>query len=673
MPPKPKPERATPADVNAGSRLGKYEIIKRLATGGMAEIFLARVSGLPGFQKMVVIKRILPQLATNDDFIEMFLDEARIAATLQHPNVVQMYDVGVVDGNYFIAMEYLHGEDVRSIQKTLWKRDEKLPLEHALNVMIGICSGLHYAHDKVGFDGKPLNIVHRDVTPQNVIVTYDGGVKLLDFGIAKASNRFGETRFGTLKGKVPYMSPEQCRGEPLDRRSDIFSLGIMLYELTVGRKLYRGKSDFEILKQIVEGTVARPTEIDAHYDKQLEKIVMRALEKERDKRYQTVREMLHDLEQLVRQSQIYLSPSSLQQFMEKVFGRKIEAWREAQALGKSLGEHLEGVEEVVVDDEDMVEVLDGENAEAELRAQEERAKWKAEIHAKQALSDEDDQATRSQPRPDSKLQPLSLDDAELAPRPSTAKWAIAAAAIGVLSIGAVAAMKLRKHEAKVVAEKVADSRQPTAGSPKPAPPTEPKVAPPDPKIAANEAAKAGDYKEDAKADAPVGIVEVRTSPAGATLYLDGRKLDGPSPQTVDRVEAGREHVLLAQLAGYQDAVEKFTVQANEVHRVSTHLHHAAIAGKHAKPTAATPAPSTPAPAPSPAVKLEGEGTLVIASSPWVSVSIDGKDRGQTPLSLKLPAGKHTVQLSNPEFKITRSLNVLILPNETLRKKLDFAQ
>src|SRR4051794_1445723 len=246
----------------------------------MAEIFLARVSGLPGFHKMVVIKRILPQLATKTDFVEMFLDEARIAATLQHPNVVQMYDVGVVDGNYFIAMEYLHGEDVRSLMKSLFRQEKKLPVEHALNIVIGVASGLHYAHEKVGFDGTRLEIVHRDVTPQNIIVTYDGAVKLLDFGIAKASNRFGETRFGTLKGKVPYMSPEQCRGEPLDRRSDIFSLGIMLYELTLGRRLFKGKSDFELLKQIVEGTVPPPRELEPDYAPALEAIVMRALAKE---------------------------------------------------------------------------------------------------------------------------------------------------------------------------------------------------------------------------------------------------------------------------------------------------------------------------------------------------------------------------------------------------------
>src|SRR5262249_10828511 len=153
--------------------------------------------------------------------VSMFLDEARIAATLQHTSIVQTYDVGVVDGNYFIAMEYLHGEDIRSLMKTLRHQKRALVRDHAIHIAINVCSALHYAHEKVGFDNKPQHIVHRDVSPQNIIVTFDGGVKLLDFGIAKATGRAGETKFGTLKGKIGYMSPEQCLGEPLDRRSDI--------------------------------------------------------------------------------------------------------------------------------------------------------------------------------------------------------------------------------------------------------------------------------------------------------------------------------------------------------------------------------------------------------------------------------------------------------------------
>ncbi|HZS40032.1 MAG TPA: serine/threonine-protein kinase [Polyangia bacterium] len=626
--------------MTAGSKLGKYEILKRLATGGMAEIFLARASGLPGFTKMVVIKRILPQLATKSDFIEMFLDEARIAATLQHPNVVQMYDVGVVDGNYFIAMEYLHGEDVRSLQKTLWKREEKVPLEHALNIMIGVCSGLHYAHDKVGFDGKPLNIVHRDVTPQNIIVTYEGGVKLLDFGIAKASNRFGETRFGTLKGKVPYMSPEQCRGEPLDRRSDIFSLGIMLYELTLGRKLYKGASDFEVLKQIVEGTVTPPHQIDPGYDRELEAIVMHALEKERDKRFQTARELQTELETLVRQAQLYVSPIALQQFMEKVFGRKIEAWREAQARGLGLDEHLKHVpvvEDQILDDEDLEEI-DARDAEAEEAAARERAALKAAIEARSTA--------------------LSLSDLRAPPPARRSRVPLMLAIGGVLVLGGVALLKLRhKKEPVVVVEKTV------------APPQ----TPAEKKVEAKEPEKAKEPEAP-----PAGIAKIVTSPAGATLYLDGKKLDAVSPYTFDRIDAGREHVLLAQLDGYKDAVEKFTLAPNEVRTVEARLHHAASASHHGshprEPASASKEPKEPKAAPvETPVKLEGEGTLVVASNPWAQISVDGSDRGQTPVSLKLPAGKHTVVLTNPEFKINRSISVMVLPNETVRKKLDFTQ
>jgi serine/threonine protein kinase len=309
-------------------KLGKYEIVKRLAKGGMAEIFLARASGLPGFQRMVVVKRILPVLACKADFLEMFLNEARIAATLQHPNVVQMYDVGVVDGDYFIAMEYLHGEDVRSLQNALHRERQRMPLEHVLQIVIGVCAGLHYAHEKLGFDGQPLSIVHRDVSPQNVIVTFDGGVKLLDFGVAKAASNAHETRCGVVKGKIPYMSPEQCRGAPLDRRSDLYSVGIILYELTLGRRLYSDGTEFEILKRIAERPVTPPRVIEPDYDERLEHIVMRALAKDPARRYQTARALQMDLEDLARQRGMYMSAISLSQFMAHVFGDRREAWRD---------------------------------------------------------------------------------------------------------------------------------------------------------------------------------------------------------------------------------------------------------------------------------------------------------------------------------------------------------
>src|SRR5690606_29379467 len=190
-----------------GSLLGKYQLLRRLATGGMAELFLARAKAIHGFEKLVVLKRILPQHAENDDFIRMFLAEARLAATLHHPNIVQVYDIGGEEGSYFFTMEFVQGVDLRKLVRAARKKNKALPLEHILHVIMGMAAGLNHAHEKVGLDGKPLGIVHRDVSPSNVLVTFEGGVKIVDFGIAKAASAQVATIAGTLKGKIPYMSP----------------------------------------------------------------------------------------------------------------------------------------------------------------------------------------------------------------------------------------------------------------------------------------------------------------------------------------------------------------------------------------------------------------------------------------------------------------------------------
>jgi serine/threonine protein kinase len=322
----------------------------------MAEIFLAKMSsGLA--EKLVVLKKIRPELAGEREFVTMFLDEARIAATLQHPNIVQTYEADVMDGAPFIAMEYLHGEDVGTLMWALSQKSQKLELPEALAILISICSGLHHAHEGKGLDGSPLEIVHRDVTPQNVIVTYDGSVKLVDFGIARANKREARTRYGTIKGKVPYMSPEQCKNEPLDRRSDLFSVGILLWELTLGKRLYRGASDFEVLKQIVEGQPPRPRQIDGSYDPALEAIVMRALEKDRARRVSTARELQDALEEFARKKQLRVSSIALQQLMERAFAERIAEWERARSEGKSLAEHLQTLPEKTVIEEKTEEPL----------------------------------------------------------------------------------------------------------------------------------------------------------------------------------------------------------------------------------------------------------------------------------------------------------------------------
>ncbi len=307
--------------------LGRYQLQKKIAVGGMAELYLAHVTGVGGFEKQVVVKRILPQLAESEELFRMFLDEARIAATLQHPNVVQIYDSCEEDGEYFMAMEYLDGTDLRTLRKVLADQSMPLPWEHALYIIVNIAAGLHYAHEKRDFSGEPLGIVHRDVTPHNIFLTREGGIKLVDFGIAKAQGRMTETAIGTLKGKLTYMSPEQCKGKPIDRRSDIYSLGVILYELTTGRRLYRGKTEYELINEIVDEEVTKPSSF-MEYPSELETIVLRCLQKDREKRYQSARDIQADIENFAREYRLMFSTLSFASFLEPLLGHATKAAEE---------------------------------------------------------------------------------------------------------------------------------------------------------------------------------------------------------------------------------------------------------------------------------------------------------------------------------------------------------
>ena len=302
-----------------GAQVGRYRLIDRLAVGGMAELFLGFTQSMHGFEKLVVLKRILPQFAENPDFVRMFLDEARLAATLDHPHIAHVYDIGEHHGSYFFSMEYVHGQSLLRVMRAVTKARRPLPLEHSLNVIIGTCSGLHYAHEKVGLDGTPLGIVHRDISPPNLILTYDGTVKVVDFGIAKAATAKSNTAVGTLKGKIPYMAPEQCRSEPLDRRSDIFSIGIILYELTVGRRLFQAETEIAIIQKITSGGFPPPTSVHPSYPGELEAIVMRALQLNPDARYSTARDLQIDLEEFAREYKLAISSARLASFMEELF------------------------------------------------------------------------------------------------------------------------------------------------------------------------------------------------------------------------------------------------------------------------------------------------------------------------------------------------------------------
>ncbi len=316
---------AEPQKPKTGStRFGKYTLIDRIAVGGMAEIFLARQAGLEGFEKTIVIKRIRPHLSNQATFVKMFLNEAKLAAQLNHPNIVQIYDLGKISESYFIAMEYIFGRDMRRIIPKADSMGIPFPMVYALKIASSVCEGLYYAHQKVDLYGSPLNIVHRDVTPEYIFVSFDGTVKVLDFGIAKAANQIEQTRAGEIKGKLSYMSPEQCMGKPLDCRSDIFSLGTVLYEWLTGFKLFTGDSEVAILKSITEGKIYAPSYFKADIPEAVEAILMRALEKDRDRRYQTAWEMQYDVDQFLSQYEFTPSNIHLSNFLKQLFNDELE-------------------------------------------------------------------------------------------------------------------------------------------------------------------------------------------------------------------------------------------------------------------------------------------------------------------------------------------------------------
>lgn len=348
-------------------KLAKYELLTKLASGGMAEIYVAR-SRDAGQDRICVVKKLLPQHSADEDFIRMFRDEGRIAALFHHPNIVQMYDFGFEEGRHYLAMEYLHGEDLRSILRTLRARAMAMPLPIALAIAIGLCAGLHHAHETRGPNGEPLEIVHRDVSPHNVFVTFEGGVKVVDFGIAKSSNRSWETKNGTIKGKVPYMAPEQIKGRRVDRRTDIYAVGVLLYELVLGRRPYvlAANGDFAIMMAISRHDVRPPSQVDVNIAPELERIILGAMAYEPKSRYATAKALQTDLEAFARAARLDTSTRVCAAFIEGLFEARAEQWRAAQRAERDIAAHVVQIEqaraESGVGEEDADEGEDGVDA-----------------------------------------------------------------------------------------------------------------------------------------------------------------------------------------------------------------------------------------------------------------------------------------------------------------------
>ncbi len=327
-----------------GKRLGKYEILALLALGGTAEIYLARIGGAAGFEKYVVVKCLHDHLADDQDFVRMFLDEARISATLDHSNIVQTFELGEHENRYYMVMEFLAGLSLAMVVRRAGERlpGGTIPVPLVLNVAAQACAGLHYAHERTQ-NGKPLNMVHRDISPQNLVVSFEGVVKVVDFGIARADYRETKTKVGTIKGKFAYMSPEQCVANNVDRRTDVFALGVIVHELLTGRRLFKRNSPYETYQAVLECVVEPPTKLNAELDPALDAIVMKALVKDKDLRYPTAEAFGDAMLGYLHHRGKGSGGNELGRFFEGHFGQEIEEH------GERMRELIEGRDQAAVE------------------------------------------------------------------------------------------------------------------------------------------------------------------------------------------------------------------------------------------------------------------------------------------------------------------------------------
>ncbi len=312
-----------------GERLDRFELVTELASGGMATVYLARLSGVAGFQRLVAIKRLHPHLAKEPEFIEMFLDEARLAARIHHPNVVPIQEVGESDGGFYLVMDYVEGDTLARLLARAAQTDTQIPWGVTIRILLDTLAGLHAAHELTDDLGQPLAIVHRDVSPQNILVGSDGISRITDFGVARAASRLSTTRSGQLKGKIAYMSPEQARGDRIDRRADVFACGIVLWEALALKRLFRADGEAATLNRVLYDPIPSPSTHRPDIPAALEAVCMKALCREVDERFETAEELADELERVGRSLSCVGSVRDVAACLERVFGEDLAQQREA--------------------------------------------------------------------------------------------------------------------------------------------------------------------------------------------------------------------------------------------------------------------------------------------------------------------------------------------------------
>ena len=623
---------------------GKYYLVDRIATGGMAEIFKAKSFSTAGFEKIQVIKRILSHLSDNDEFVSMFIDEAKISVSLQHANLVQIYDFGKIRDNYFIAMEWVDGKDVKLMLRKLAERRKLMPEEFAVLIAHEACKGLDYAHKKTDMQGNDLGIVHRDMSPSNVLVSYEGEVKIADFGIAKAEMSQYSTKDGVLKGKFEYMSPEQARGETDNQQSDLFSAAIILYEMLTGRRLFKTDSEIKTLEKIKKVDIKPPSSLNPNIPQRLDDIVMKALTVRTEDRYRDAREFQHALLEYMYPSTPPVIQRSLSVFMVELFAddksaeiARLEAgsiiaielynrrpemelnpeWEEGGHSGSGTFTTQEppsklpyvvagliillllgvigalGVERLLRDPppEPTVEFREVE-VHATTGSVVFRVNVPAEVHIGEELVGQGDK--------------VRIDDLE--PGDITFR---------------VSAEGYEDHEEVVEVEAGGKAvftvvlREPARpGGGVTTPPPDKKDPPP-----------------------PTNVPQVRfeSSPPGAQVYLDN-SLIGRTPMTWSKGSSGGSHSVSFRMDGY--TATNFDISITE----GLQTHSKALSEKAA---------------------AQGTVNINLRSKGWADIFIDGANVGRTPkFGVKLAAGQHTIRAVNEQLGLDETKTITVLADET---------
>ncbi|MBI5495554.1 MAG: protein kinase [Deltaproteobacteria bacterium] len=635
-------------------RFGRYVLLERIAHGGMAEVFRAAQLGQEGFARQVAVKRILPHLAQEAEFVGMLVDEARIAATLHHPNILPVLDLGREGSVYFIAMEFVSGQALNNVVAQALRARERLPHALCVHVVSQALRGLAFAHEKTDATGRPMGIIHRDVSPQNIMVGYDGAVWLADFGIAKAAERSTQTLTGSLKGKPAYMSPEQVTRHQVDQRVDLYAMGVVLHELLAMRRMRKAQSDVQVLVDVAGGQYPRLNELGVELPDVVADALYRALEPDPDRRWQTARAFADALEAAADGCGWNCTTTQAGQQMQRLFPLEMARERDVQARFQGL------MEEMARAAPDQISAI---------------------IRRESA----DEPTAAGSPAGGNPPTPRPGAAAALPPgvTPLSATRVVAfSALLGVLvaAAGVVGwwfTVGSRQAPGQLIVETAPPGASVTvAGRPIPgtAPVVAPSLAPGPVEIVVMlpgwqlrkevVVIRPGATEKVRLVLDPVEVrVPVSTTPPGARVVVDGRAV-GATPMTVV-LRGGAPRDLKLELDGFLPWQR--AVQADEAPpRIDAVLE---------RVPSASPPPAEPARAAQPPARkndktparAEGDGFLSLQSRPWGRILVDGKDTGRfTPVAdLPIPAGRHTVKLINDEENLGTAFLVTVKPGETV--------